>query len=96
MQRREFIAAVGVVAAVSQSDLRATYRCRCASHHPRKWDSSPFRRTGRWPRIRFGLERVIRDAAFCSSRANNTNSEAVRARGPALDHTVTIRKYRKE
>jgi hypothetical protein len=80
MQRREFIAAVGVVAAgaVSQSNrhLRATYRCHCASHRPR--NHFHFAEPGDGPRIRFGLERVIRYAAFCSSRANNTNSEAVR------------------
>jgi hypothetical protein len=68
MQRREFIG-VEAPSAVSliQSDLRATYRCRCTSHRPRKWDSSPFAARRDGPRIRFGLERVIRYAAFCSS-----------------------------
>jgi hypothetical protein len=63
---------------------RATYRRRCASHRPRKWDSSPFRRTGRdRSRIRFGLERVIRYAAFCSWRANNANSGSPMVAMPA-------------
>ncbi len=49
--------------------IRSTrnYRCRCTSHRPRKWDSSPFAARRDGPRIRFGLERVIRYAAFCSS-----------------------------
>jgi hypothetical protein len=107
MQRREFIAAGA--SAVSQSNpiyaqpigavARRTVLANGIHLH--------FAEQGDRPRIRFGLERIIRYAAFCSWRANNTNSEAVRGSpmvampaavrwAPALDHTIAMCRYREE
>jgi hypothetical protein len=82
MQGREFIAVVGVVAAsaVSQSTPIYAQPSGAVAHRAVLANGIHlhFAEQGDGPRIRFGLERVIRDAAHCSSRANNTNSEAVR------------------
>jgi hypothetical protein len=104
MQRREFIAAVGVVAAGAASQSNPTYRQLSV---PLRIAPSPFARTARWTRIRFGSERVVHYTASGSSRATNTNRSCSRlADGRAashysmkrrpLDRTVTTRRYTEE
>jgi hypothetical protein len=107
MQRRDFIAAVGVVAAsaVSQSNPIYAQPIGAVAHRTvlAIISISPNRATDRESDSGWSASY----AALSSSRANNTNSEAVRgslwSRCPPLFderrhsiHTVTICKYRRE
>jgi hypothetical protein len=76
MQRREFSAAVGVVAASAVPHFNPVYAQPIGSVANRTVLANGihllFAEQADRPRIRFGSERVVRYTALCSSRANNT------------------------